>query len=281
MATRYAKANSELGAAYDPAAALINQQTSSIGDLYQQLVSGLSSQRGIAEQSILSAATRKGVDTTGLADQVGSALDQELLYGRAQLGASQAQSISDMASALAELKTSRVKEAQDSVGTRQELAQAIAKAKQDKKLDTAEYKLKLSELQKQYELDKLSAERSAELRKQAYAAQQAQYSSYGDGGYSNNGGGGGGGDVTAAAINDQALGYFNEMWAKKPYASRQEQDAWINNYFAQTGITSTKARQVVWNHINQVKNRPSNPTKDWLYAKKARYPAQGGGGGGW
>lgn len=94
----------------------------------------------------------------------------------------------------------------------------------------------------------------------------------GSGGGGSSGGGGGGSKVTAAAIERDFLGYIDGKWksvggAGKYKASRQQQDAWANAYFASNGIKDPEARQRLWNAMNSKYNRTADPTKDWLYKR--------------
>jgi hypothetical protein len=82
------------------------------------------------------------------------------------------------------------------------------------------------------------------------------------------GGGSGGSSGGSSGASMSALdSWFDTQWKKKPYASRQEQDAWINSWFAASGITDPEDRQQYWNYINTTRKRPENPHDDWLYKK--------------
>jgi hypothetical protein len=78
----------------------------------------------------------------------------------------------------------------------------------------------------------------------------------------------------SSAVDGQAdfLNYIKNQWASvggagKYGASRQQQDAWANAWFAANGINNTAARQYYWDLFNKTYNRPADPTKDWLYKR--------------
>lgn len=49
--------------------------------------------------------------------------------------------------------------------------------------------------------------------------------------------------------------------------TRQNQDAWINQWFSAHGVDSPQARQVYWDYANSTYNRPNNPYADYLYKR--------------
>lgn len=73
----------------------------------------------------------------------------------------------------------------------------------------------------------------------------------------------------APAVNpsQEFLSYIaNQFKSAGKNPSRQTQDAWANAWFAQNGVP-VSGRNAYWNLFNTTYNRPSDPTKDWLYTK--------------
>lgn len=93
--------------------------------------------------------------------------------------------------------------------------------------------------------------------------------SYGGGssGSRSSGGGLSYNDVQNAFLSDMDAQWARRGGAGSYGASRQEQDAWANAWFAEMGITDPADRQPLWNAYNSKYNRPANPYEDWLYAR--------------
>jgi hypothetical protein len=153
---------------------------------------------------------------------------------------------------------------------RMELMMDRAKTAEDKRRWAAELKLqkqKLSEDTRRWNAE-FALEKENFALKKASASRVASSGGGSGGSRGGSSGGGSSGGSSSSGANMSGLdSWFDTQWQKKPYASRQEQDAWINSWFSASGITDPEDRQQYWDYINSTRKRPTDPTTDWLYKK--------------
>jgi hypothetical protein len=140
----------------------------------------------------------------------------------------------------------------------------IAINRSDKADDKRRWTAELNRLKKKDEEAKrqFNLQLGLEKEKLARSFSRASSGSSGGGGGGGSGYGSSGGGTNLISSVDSM---FDSMWNKQPNAPRQTQDAWINAWFAQNGVTDPEDRQGVWDYINTTRKRPSEPWKDHLY----------------
>lgn len=157
-----------------------------------------------------------------------STLGQELMKGKSELGFRQSQDIAGVNEKLNQVGLSRVSAIND-------LARSLENTDLEKQ--KFEYQKQLDAQNLQLEQQKLAASRSS--------------------------------SAANAKVVDYAGNLTNDMakWFKTKggMPSRQEQDAFVDNWMNRQGVKGAANRQVFWDTVNSYFGRVNDPTKDWTW----------------
>lgn len=237
MATIYTQqAESQLNPLYQQQTDSLNAQLPAIQQMYATLMGGLDASytqnmnTGIS--GINEDAASRGVSRSTLPNDarqmLTSTLGSELMKGKSQLGFQQAQEVSGVNERLAQVGLSRVNAINDL----------------SRSLETSDLEKQKFEYQKQLDAQNL------ELEKQKLAASRSS-------------------QAANAKVVDYAGNLVSDMstWfkTKGSMPSRQEQDAFVDNWMNRQGVTGSGNRQVFWDAVNSYFGRVNDPTKDWTW----------------
>lgn len=209
-------------------------------------------------QAISEDASRRGVLRStlpvdaqqDLQGQIGAALAQS----QGQLGLQQGEAVSGLQSQIGQLGIDRVGAVNSLANTlnKQDLSRQQFSYQKQRDAQEAEMARQRFEFEKQQAAEQI-----------AIARQRA-----------NSSGGGGGGGVAGfgntppeQVLNDSFQSFFTNYQSRNDgrEPSRQEQDAFIDNWMDQLGVKGRENRQIFWNEVNNRYKRPENPTADRLW----------------
>lgn len=163
MQPQLAQAQPQVNSVYDPAQSQIQLQVPAIQQLYGALLQGLTAQSQNQASLVSQSAAQRGVGSQGITQGAQDALGSSLALQAGQLGASQAQDVAGLKGQIGKLNVGRASAQQD-------LASALFR--QD--LESQSHRQKLTEIERNAQLQQTQNQQDFNIKAAQYQAAQAR-----------------------------------------------------------------------------------------------------------
>jgi hypothetical protein len=158
-----AQAQGEVNNIYAPALNQIQGQIPAVQNLYNSLLTGLQGQAQNQISNVAQSAAQRGVSSYGVNQGAQDTLTQALLFNQGQLGAQQAQQVAGLQGELGKARVSKGQATYD-----------LANSLQAQNLESQSNQIKMTDMQRQAQLQQQKNQQSYNVAQASYATRQAR-----------------------------------------------------------------------------------------------------------